>query len=165
MLLTGDIAIITCTFHMVCHVEPIINSHGDSIRATFPFCKRANLRTFFNGNYIVKVIRPTMEYTSREQLVWLDTVNSKVGKPFNWFRKLNNCVCPENFWTGAEVALEGLHSIGRYEALRKKEVTPYVFEILANSTDFEIIYQSKYPRNFDFEKLLGPVSNLTFYWN
>lgn len=145
----------------VSHVEPIINSKGDSIKASFYRVKYNNIGEYFDGKHRVWIIRPTKDYTRAESRLWVETALAKVGKfyDFNYFRYIVNwfpSASEDNYWNCAEVALDCFQTIGRYEDMNMPRVNPYVFEILAQSGDFTTVFHAKAPTQEDFQKLLLP---------
>lgn len=148
---------------VVSHVEPIVNSQGNSVRADFYRVKYANVSDFFDGKHRVWIIRPTKDFTNAERRLWVETAMAKVGKlyDFNYFRYIVNWFPSakiDNYWNCAEVVLDCYQTIGRYEDMVMVRTNPYVFEILAQSGDFTTVFHAKAPTKADFEELLLPSS-------
>lgn len=157
------------TFSKFSHIEPILNSQGDSIDATFPKIKRSNISQYFDGKHRVRIIRPLpsplfgkediypllcsppplsflFKRVALNQLElegWYVNCIKKIGKWYNLFKR--NC---------ASVCFDADRAVGRLMGVSIKTPTPEMHNLLAEvGCEFEIVYDAYKPNKEDFKKL------------
>ena len=139
------------------HIELILNQFGESIDAKFPKIIRSNIKTFFNGNYRVVIIRPTFEINSNFSMTALNLI----GKKYDWFNYCgfasNKPMNDKGKFQCAEVNLIADHSMGQFLKENGMMVSPQTYWDYTVAGKFEVIWQKDCPNLTDYKNLLMEV--------
>jgi hypothetical protein len=141
---------------MYSHIEPVIESNGDSVDVTYPKIKHSNINKYFNGNYRVLLLRPVHTFNRN---VWIAEIKAQIGMDYDLLSfagfALNKNIQNKKSYNCAELVLMADKQAGMLVKRELKFITPQSYFEYAIAGEFEMVFWRDCPVMNDFKILTG----------